>query len=247
MDDRFLPDFHRAGDLAPRNAADLMPHDPRTAVHAPGEMPTQPMSQTGDDLWERLDARVRARIVERAGRIHTRYAYEPEPGRIAAVVLGDGGLIVAQPITKPSGGPATALTQLRTRPGTARSVQVDADTAAERQAARPTGPVSPPAPASGRSLPADFTGFLGNLPARVQHLMQEPFIGSPAHLQCDHYYFISASSGRGIGARTMHTWCYLTDRREVTFAWGTAFTTGASFAAARWRQTCVRFSVAGRS
>ncbi len=242
MADRFLPDLRAQRHLSERGGSGVVPRQAAAPVHAPGAMPTSPTTLTMDELWGMLDPRVQARIIERAGRIHTRFTYEDTPGRVVAVVLGDRGLVMAQPTVNRSGGPATALTQLGAQPGTERSMQVDADTSTERHfaptAANAATPVRPPLP-----LPADFAGFLGNLPARVQELVQDPFIGTTRDLQCDHYYTTS-SRGHGIGGSTMQTWCYLTDRRTVTFAWGTGFAVGGSFAQARWRQTCVRFTVA---
>lgn len=245
MADQFLPQRYADNPLAHRGGA-VDPYRAPSAVHAPGALHLSPTSRTMDECWELLSPKVRQRIIDRAGPVIERWVYPNAEDRICCVVLGVRGLVTAEPTYNASGGHATAVQLLAARPDSVRSVQVNADTTAERYrpaSGRPEAPAPGGSPLAPR-LPADFTAFLGNLPARAQTLLQEPFGRTAQPLYCDHYYR-EAGPSHGVGAKTLRVWCYLTDRRRVTFAAGHGVTYGPSFEAAGWHLTCWRFDIAG--
>jgi hypothetical protein len=244
--DQFLPQRYAAGQVAPHGGGAVNPYQAAAATHAPGDLHLAPASRTMDECWELLSPKVRQRMLERAGQVVDRWLYVDHNDRVAGVLLGSRGLVTAEPTYNASGGHATAVQVLAAEPGSARSVQVDADTTVERYAPMGGSPGRPAvtAPTLAGRLPADFVAFLGNLPARAQTLLQDPFVGTARPLYCDHYYR-ETGPAQGAGGRTLRVWCYLTDRRRVTFASGHGFTFGATFVAAVWQLTCRRFDVAG--
>jgi hypothetical protein len=247
VDRQNLPEAFTPGAVArPASGAVAGYHDAQLDVHTPGELYLEP-GLSPDECWELLSPNVRDRVLARAGRIVERWAYQAGDDRVAVVALGERGLVTVEPTVNARGGPASSVQLLAAATGSARSVQIAEDTAAARHATPATYPPSQGyggarRPEIADRLPPDFVKFLGNLPARAQSLLQDPFTTGNEALYCDHFYR-QAGASQSAGLKTLRVWCYLTDRRRVTFLSGQGVTYGLSFAAARWHLTCWRFDV----
>jgi hypothetical protein len=87
--------------------------------------------------------------------------------------------------------------------------------------------------------------MLGNLPARAQQLLQDPFLGGTRPLQFE-YFYLRTSGGRGLSGATLQWWCYLTDLRALTFAAGVGHGLREGRGPESWDLTCWRVSVVPR-
>ena len=242
---------YEPGGVARRDGGSLAPHQRVDgSVHAPGDLHLSAAVRMPDECWEMLSPQVRERIAARAGSIVDRWAYEDAQDRVSAVVLGERGLVTVEPTVNREGGRASAIQVLSAQAGSVRSMRVVEDTSISRYAPGAVTPAGSDTRQAGLAarLPADFVDFLGNFPARAQLLVQEPFLSQGGPVYCDHYYTQSGPA-QGAGLKTLRVWCYLTDRRRVTFASGQATTYGPSFISAQWQVTCWRFDVqpAGRA
>jgi hypothetical protein len=176
---------------------------------------------------------LRARV---GGEIIDWWARHEDGGRVSAAVLGPSSLALAVPISKDDGGKAFRIERTRFVPDSLRVVEVAENVP---PAARP-GRIEPAGiPKLGRVLSAQMRGFLGNLPPRLQALVQEPFRPEPG-LACDFYYELSAE----LNSTTWWFGCYLSDGRTLTFASGTRTSMrGAPEGSGRWDAACHRATV----
>jgi hypothetical protein len=205
-------------------------------VHRGGELSFRP-ALGNDEAWAMLPLTIRDRRVDRCGQVIEQWAWQNRAEEACAVVLGSRALAVAAPARGESGRPAHRIETVRLRPGTARAVSVREDTAGRVAATGAAGP------APRIELPNDtMAGFLGNLPARAQQLLQEPFTGRP---RGDHHYLRTRGDG-GMGRTELEVFCYLFDRQWLTCVSGLGVTYGRSFDAAAWDLTCRRIAVEAR-
>src|SRR5262249_32019368 len=135
MAGQHLPQRYQPGSVSRREGAALSPYQGGDRdVHAPGALHLKPTTTGIEEGWALLNAKVRERVLTRAGRVVEKRAYEEVDGRICAVVLGERGLVTVEPTVNDTGGLASSVQLLAARPGSVRSVQVAADTTTERYA-----------------------------------------------------------------------------------------------------------------
>lgn len=262
MDKDRLPATSRPGDLArsdPRGGK-LERHN-QVPAHSAGELLFTAASGSREELWERLGPKVHERVNAKLGALVEWWATEYER-KVSAVALGRRALIVVKPIVNDAGRLAHKIESLPLDEASFRSVRVT-----EAALARPPGPSGGPGrspfrpggsrpgdPPSGQGavlsarLGADMTGFLGHLPSRAQHLLQEPFLssGNRNNLKSDNHY-VRLGRPHAIGGAVLEVWCYLTDTRFVTFAAGLGHGYQESTGATSWELTCWRAEVAPRT
>lgn len=216
-------------------------------VHTAGDLRFTESVGTREEVWDRFGAKVRDRVNARVGQVVEWWATDVG-GRNSAVVLGTGAFVTVEPTVNAAGGPAYEIRALRLDESTFRRAPVTE--AGAGRTAVPTGggagaPGSrpgAPAPAPADRLGADMSGFLGHLPARAQHLLQEPFAGDHDDLWCDYFYFRSGTGG-GLGGAALRVWCYLANKRYVTFAAGVGHGYRRDSGATSWELTCWRAEV----
>ncbi|GAB1332042.1 hypothetical protein ACE1SV_63810 [Streptomyces sennicomposti] len=210
----------------------------RTAVHAPQHMDIaigRPLRQA---CWDSLPMPARDRLVERAGQIIEWWA-DQDPsagGRPYAVVFGERGLALAEPRINTEHKPVYKISCLVLDPSSFRYVTVDH---------RPP-PASPGPPPAGASAPPEIglddatKGVLGNLPQKVQELLQAPFLAGQKILVRPFHY-------EGNDHRLDMFGLVLAGPRDVTAAVGTKeVPVGHTDATAHWALTCYRASVTQR-
>lgn len=220
-------------------------------VHAAGSLRFTESVGTREEVWDRLGAKVRERVGARIGSLVEWWATDVS-GRNAAVVLGTRAFVTVEPTVNAAGGPAHEIRALRLDESSFRRATVAAPAAggpaappaAERAA--PGSRPGAPAPALADRLGADMSGFLGNLPARAQQLLQEPFVDGHDDLWRDYYYFRSGSAG-ALGGAALSVWCYLADKRYVTFAAGVGNGYRQDTGPGSWQLTCWRAEVLGNA
>ncbi len=220
-------------------------------VHAAGNLNFTESVGTREEVWERLGPKIQERVNARIGQVVEWWATDYS-GRNAAVVLGTQAFVTVEPTVNASGNPAHEIRALKLDESTFRRATVNAAAAPARPAARApervgpgSGPGTPTGPLA-RRLDTGMTGFLGNLPARAQQLLQEPFLEDRGELWHDFYYFRTGSS-RSMGGATLQVWCYLADRRFVTFAHGTGHGYREDTGPRSWELTCWRAEVLGNT
>jgi hypothetical protein len=208
-------------------------------VHRAGELSFR-SAPTPDEAWAMVPVTIRDRLVDRCGQVLERWAWTTRSGDPCAVVLGSRALAVASPARSGTGRAAHRIETVNLRPETARVAAVHEDTAGLEAAAGAAG-------AGPRIvLPNDtMADFLGNLPARAQRLLQDPFTATPEPLRGDHFYLRTRGAG-GLGRTELEVFCYLFDRQWLTCVSGSGVTYGRSFDAARWELTCRRMAVRPR-
>jgi hypothetical protein len=204
-------------------------------VYRPGEMGfTEAIDMA--DAWEMISPAVRERVRQRAGSVVERWAWLDDDGP-SAVVLGTAALVSATPTRSATGRSAHVVETVRLNPESARVATVHEDTGARRSTA------GPETPGASIRLPSNgMRAFLGNLPARSQQLLQEPFVGAAQPPRGDHHY-LQTSAASGFGRRDLQVFCYLFDTRWLTCVTGEGVSYGTSFASARWELTCRRVGV----
>lgn len=183
--------------------------------------------------WAKLPKSLRAQITDNVGGVITEWWALPSTHRsIEAVALGPAGLCHAAPV----GRRDHLLRTVRFAPGSlwvltsGRPVSLPEESVAEIA----SGGVPLPA----NSLPDDFRGLLGNLPASTQLALQELF-GARAGLTHDYYYELATSP-----AQTLWRFlCYLTDGSILTFGAGTKVTSPQGDGTPQWDVTCYRATV----
>ncbi|MEJ2853691.1 MULTISPECIES: hypothetical protein [unclassified Saccharothrix] len=217
-------------------------------VHSAGHLSFTDSVGTREEVWEQLGPKIQERVNAKIGQVVEWWATN-HSGRNAAVVLGTEAFVTVEPTINAAGKPAHEIRALRLDGATFRRATVTGapPPRAAAPAARTVGPGSPPsAPTSAlsRQLGSGMTGFLGHLPVRAQQLLQEPFVDDHADLWHD-YYFFQPGSGHGLGGGTLRIWCYLANRRYVTFAAGTGHGYREETGPRSWELTCWRAEVTG--
>ncbi|MCX3063420.1 hypothetical protein [Streptomyces beihaiensis] len=188
--------------------------------------------------WDSLPAPARDRLLERAGQIIEWWAEEDASarGRSYAVVLGERGLALAEPRINTEHKPVYKISCLVLDPSSFRHVTVDH---------RPPPAASPLSPA-GASAPPEIglddeaKGVLGNLPQKVQELLQAPFLAGQKILTRSFHY-------EGHDHHLDMFGIVLAGPRDVTAAVGSKkVPVGHTDATAHWALTCYRASVTQR-
>jgi hypothetical protein len=216
-------------------------------VHQPGTLEFV----DGDDrvqCWERLSATVRGKVHDLVGERHQWvewWAENTKGGRVRAVVFGQSALVVLEPTIGASGRPATEISKVWLDAASMQNVKISgsgATTGSPGPRADRAGDLAATSLLSGR-LHTDVAGFLGQLPAKAQQLLQEPFIASPA-ARIDHdFFYFRTGAGHGLSGASLQVWCYLTDRRTLTFCAGVGRGYREPHPPASWALTCWRVDV----
>ncbi|MBB5959746.1 hypothetical protein FHS29_006367 [Saccharothrix tamanrassetensis] len=217
-------------------------------IHAAGSLGFTESVGTREEVWDRLGVKIRERVNARIGQLVEWWASDTS-GRNAAVVLGTKAFVTVEPTINAAGGPAHEIRALRLDESTFRRASV-IETVAKATAApssadnrvAPGSRPGAPVPTSTSRLGEAMSGFLGNLPARAQQLLQEPFVDDHDDLWHDYYYFRPGSAG-SLGGTALHVWCYLADKRYVTFAAGVGHGYRQGSGPSSWELTCWRAEV----
>ncbi len=172
------------------------------------------------------------------------WAENTEGGRIRAVVFGQPALVVLEPTIGTAGQPATRISKIWLDTASMRHVKISESGATPGSVESLAGQAGGPAltSLSGR-LSADAAGLLGQLPAKAQRLLQDPFVGSPASRIDHEFHYYRTGPGHGIGGANLQTWCYLTDRRTLTFCAGVGYGYHEPHPPTSWALTCWRVDV----
>jgi hypothetical protein len=179
-------------------------------------------------------------------------------GRINAVILGTRALITLDPTINDSGRPATQIKVIPLDEASLRSARVTGHRGgpsgthlgqqgpnAPTRSTQPGDPPTMPTTGLTQRIGHDMSGFLGQLPARAQHLMQDPFAGTSNELVRDYSYRRRGDS-HNINGATLYIWGYITDYRRVTFCAGVGHGYRESAGPSLWDLTCWRLDVAAR-
>lgn len=231
-----------SGRPAKRSGGELQAAGP--PIHPAGEMGLSSEEKLRQECWESIGGRTRERLMDLAGGVIEWFAHrdasDPD-GRPYAVVFGDRGLSVAEPRISTEHRPVYAVSAYLLDPGSLRHVPVE-HRPPPRAAAAPPGPTLASAGprADGIGISQANLGILGNLPPRVQELLQAPFSAAQPVRRCQWGY-------EGVEHRLdMFLFC-LAGARDVTVATGTkVIPAGHTDATAHWSLTCYRGSVARR-
>ncbi|MEU5692329.1 hypothetical protein [Actinosynnema sp. NPDC020468] len=242
-----LPIRSRPGAAVParRDGRPPAPSGGTGPIHAATTLGFGGSSLTREQVWDRLGDKLRDRVNARVGELVEWWAWDVD-GRGSAVVLGTREFVTVLPTVNASGGPAHEIRALKLDGSTFRRASVSGPPDARPDAA-PTGsgsrPGTPPAAPKTR-LSAGMSGFLGNLPVRAQQLLQEPFVGGEGDLWHDHHYYRHGSAS-AMGGASLQVWCYLADKRHVTFATGVGQGYRPETGPRSWDLTCWRVEVLG--
>ncbi len=202
-------------------------------VHTAGSLTFDHDHPGREVLWNRLHERVRDMISAKAGELLDWWASERD-GRVSVVALGRQALVTATPTQKSAGGFATEVVSIGLDWTTHQTARVNGAPASPAKVDGAAGPAVPLG-----ALNADLTGALGHLPARAQELLQQPFLNASAPVLYD-YFYLRTGHERGLGGATLQLWCYLTDKREVTFASGIGRGYHPDRGVTQWELTCWR-------
>ncbi|HEY6682330.1 MAG TPA: hypothetical protein VI030_05120 [Propionibacteriaceae bacterium] len=189
-----------------------------------------------------MSAKTRDRLGELAGDVLEWFTEEESSSvenRPRAVVLGTRAFCIAEPRIDSAGRPVYVLNRYEFVPGSHKKMHVEHRPGRDNVAA--------PKVAAGakRSLPqpSDLglstrdAGQLGNLPPKVQELLQAPFSAKDPVRRCEYWY-------RGRPHRLDIYMLVLAGRHFVTAAIGTQqVPVGHTVANAHWNLTCHRFAV----
>lgn len=204
------------------------------AIHAVTPLGFEGSTLTREELWERLDPKARAKAEESEGNLLQWWAAEVD-GRVKAVRLSTQALVILTPTLNQQGKPATRV----------HPIQLDRSSFRSRREATVVEPVTPSAgqrtdtvetPLS-RQLDAGIKALLGQLPARAQTLIQDPFLRAGNELKYDYHYYRTGNP-RSFSSGTLYTWCYLVDEKTVTFCAGTGLGFREPEGAESWQVTC---------
>jgi len=203
-----------------------------SAIHAAASLSYGP-DASRDACWPWLRKSLRQQITENVGgQIVEWWATRYVNRSFVAVALGPAGLCHADSAGKRD-------YRLRTVRFAPESLWVmTSGSPVSLPEASVTGIASGGVPLLANSLPDDFRGMLGNLPASTQITLQELF-GQEPGLTHSHYYELTT-----LPAQT--TWrflCYIADDSTLTFGSGTKVTTPATEGAPEWDVTCYRATV----
>ena len=190
-----------------------------------------------------MSAKIQSRLAELAGDVIEWFAssdpYASE-NRPRAVLLGTRALCIAEPRIDPTGRPVYELNRYEFVSDSHKAVPVEhrpgRHDAAVAKVTAQTGPFLQQ-PRSELGLSPRETGQLGNLPPKVQELLQAPFSSKDPVRRCEYWY-----SGR---ANRLDMYMFvLAGRHFVTAAMGTQqVPVGHTAANAHWNLTCHRLTV----
>jgi hypothetical protein len=227
----FLPDIARPLE-APRHAGRALTFD------------TTPDC---DDCWRGLGVQLRDRLLALAGEVVLWWCRQSaEETHADVVVLGKRALVMTE--SRAIVGADGRLRDVYVLPeyvlDPASFLRVDVTGFAnplDRAPQRPhPGIMAPPPDVSDLGLDDDVKGMIGNLPARAQQLLQEPFIRDDRIEQSRYYYWGEAHELDMFSI-------VLAGRRSVTFATGSMrVPLGYRSDAAHWTLVCGRARVTSR-
>ncbi|BCJ45078.1 hypothetical protein GCM10010168_68780 [Actinoplanes ianthinogenes] len=183
-----------------------------------------------DHWWGRLGADIRQRIGAAAGPTIDWWAWRHDANdQPYAVVLGTDALVTSIPDRHGR----QELTLHRLVPDSLTEAHVQQRPA---DAARIGEVADDQAAAPSLTISEGVRGFLGNLPAEAQQLMQEPFVtGDRVRSDSCHYFGTDED---------VAVWCFLAGRAHVTFVSGRRLApAGAPPHAATWDLICRRARV----
>jgi hypothetical protein len=251
---------HEASDPARRSPRLPVPRGSSNApIHQPRSIHWTGSATTREECWDRLSVRVRDRVADRLGELIEWWATESDGG-IKAVALGTRALILVTPTLNQAGRPASKLVTVNLDENSFRSAQIReampprgsgyaarSDTGREPATGERPGerPGDTAASQLTRRLDPNMAGFLGLLPTRAQQLLQDPFLYGDAELSFDTHAYRSGRS-QGLASTTIRTWCYLTDKRALTFCAGLGRDYNDNSGATGWELTCWRADTTGR-
>lgn len=227
------PPMRRTGDLAARQAGSA-------PIHRAGEMGLADDAKLRKECWDTIGQRTRQRLGELAGNTIEWYARKDSSsldGRSHAAVFGDRGLSIAEPRINTDHRPVYAISAFEFTPSSLRHVPVD-----YRPRPQHVGTASGVETSNGSviGLSTAARGMLGNLPPRVQELLQVPFATGQQITRCHWHY-------EGSEHHLRMFMIYLAGPKDVTVAVGTkTVPAGHTSATAHWSLTCYRASVARR-
>lgn len=233
-----------AGEWLPINLSDhgeLISRPATPSPHVPVGLSFAPAAGgTREQLWERLSPAVRDRVSARLGTLVDWWAYEDQE-KITVVAFGRRALVVADPVVRGDGRRAHRIQSRNLDESSFRraGVTVGMDGRAARRGDGMGEPGSGPP-----GLPAATKGFLGNLPFRAQQLLQEPFLG-PSNRRgfVSDFYYVMNGDAHSLGGGTLRVWCYLADRRTVTFLGGLGYGFRDETGPESWDLSCWRAAV----
>ena len=197
---------------------------------------------TREDTWAAMSAKIRDRLGELAGDVLEWFTEEESTSvenRPRAVVLGTRAFCIAEPRIDSAGRPVYVLNRYEFVPGSHKKKQVEHrpgrdNVAAPKAAAGAKGSLPQP---GDLGLSTRDAGQLGNLPPKVQELLQAPFNAKDPVRRCECWY-------RGLPHRLDIYMLVLAGRHFVTAAIGTQqVPVGHTVANAHWNLTCHRFAV----
>lgn len=197
---------------------------------------------TREDTWAAMSAKIRDRLGELAGDVLEWFTEEESTSvenRPRAVVLGTRAFCIAEPRIDSAGRPVYVLNRYEFVPGSHKKKQVEHrpgrdNVAAPKAAAGVKGSLPQP---GDLGLSTRDAGQLGNLPPKVQELLQAPFNAKDPVRRCECWY-------RGLPHRLDIYMLVLAGRHFVTAAIGTQqVPVGHTVANAHWNLTCHRFAV----
>lgn len=186
-------------------------------VHQATELRFGGSTATREQLWQRLSPAVQQKAQEKVGQLLQWWASEDEEGRVGAAALGTQALVVLTPVQNRRGGPATEISTIRLIESSFRSARISAPSE-PAPAPTPRTPGSDVATAM-TTIDEGMSGFLGQLPSRAQHLLQDPFLNGTRELRYDHFYYRTGNP-HSVGGASLAVWCYFTDLQVVTFCAG---------------------------
>jgi len=190
-----------------------------------------------ETAWEKLGSNAQRVLRSRVGgEIIEWWASLNSDGKCHAVALGTAGLCEADPLTTRDGKRAHRIKTVPFMPDSLTSLTwrqtVDSGTP-DRDS---TGSQETTTPPLASYLSDEFCGFLGNLPARAQEMIQEPY--TPQRDLVGGYY---SQIDSDLSGTAWSFWCYLADNQILTFCSGSKVTQrAASPGRASWKMTCYR-------
>jgi hypothetical protein len=215
---------------------------PPTPTYQGSGLPLGSSRPTREETWAAMSAKIRDRLGELAGDVLEWFTEEESSSvenRPRAVVLGTRAFCIAEPRIDSAGRPVYVLNRYEFVPGSHKKIQVEHrpgrdNVAAPKAAAGAKGPLPQP---SDLGLSTRDAGQLGNLPPKVQELLQAPFSAKDPVRRCEYWY-------RGRPHRLDIYMLVLAGRHFVTAAIGTQqVPVGHTVANAHWNLTCHRFAV----
>jgi hypothetical protein len=218
-----------------RNAQPLA-HRRNAALHQARELQYQ-HNGGRETAWEKLGSNAQRVLQSRVGgEIIEWWASLNSDGKCHAVALGTAGLCEADPFTTQDGKRAHRIKTVPFVPDSLTSLTWRQTEDSSPPEGGSTGREETTAPPLASYLSGEFCGFLGNLPARAQEMIQEPYTPRP-DLVGGYYSQIDSDPSE----TAWSFWCYLADNQILTFCSGSKVTQrAASLGRASWKMTCYR-------